>query len=524
MNLTILVPFEEFGEIQKQIVTLKTTNPAISYKKIIEEIRRNTSICLYDHDLSSCLFSSALGFKWDKATNKPGRRPYLCPKDLQELKNRATAMAREADGALDPAEFIDTAVDLKTSRISKATLFLWKIGCKKLALSIGSEETIEPTRPWVNDTVKEIGMQLKSPIYLDADRVNTGNLRKLISFYEQHEQLIENCPFQLMFGADETMLDTTLRGKLIVDLSDPHPILTRDALKLPHVTSMCCHTVSGVPLPPFIILPKLNKLPEELREFAASGQAWFASSQSGWMCRDLFLIWTIHFINWLSIYRTTLAETIRNARALLIVDGHSSRECPIALQLLRSNGVDVLVLPGHTTHITQMFDVCLASAVKSKYTKLLNKLLKESTITAENKTAKARYCSVRAFISAWHSVCTHDACMSAAKKTGFYPFNAHAIEESPFVRDIPVADEAQRRVTRLEIGGKVITSVDMINAIANMLGNCPQYVHLRVLPRAGLTYIDYVNEVCKTKLPNDCCFIGRIPPYKRKNGIIHTFE
>ena len=140
-------------------------------------------------------------------------------------------------------------------------------------------------------------MQLKSPIYLDADRVNTGNLRKLISFYEQHEQLIENCPFKLMFGADETMLDTTLRGKLIVDLSDPHPILNRDALKLPHVTSMCCHTVSGVPLPPFIILPKLNKLPEELREFAASGQAWFASSQSGWMCRDLFLIWTIHFIN-----------------------------------------------------------------------------------------------------------------------------------------------------------------------------------------------------------------------------------
>ena len=93
-----------------------------------------------------------------------------------------------------------------------------------------------------------------------------------------------------------------------------------------------------------------------------------------------------------------------------------------------------------------------------------------------------------------------------------------------WIQKYPVTDEAQRRVTRLEIGGNVITSVNMINVIAYMLRNCPQYVHLRVLPRAGLTYIDYVKEVCKIKLPNDRCFIGRIPHYKRKNGIIHTFD
>ena len=61
-------------------------------------------------------------------------------------------------------------------RILKAILFLWNFGYKKLARSIGSEETIEPARPWVNHIMKEMGMQLKSPIYIDTDRVNTGNL------------------------------------------------------------------------------------------------------------------------------------------------------------------------------------------------------------------------------------------------------------------------------------------------------------------------------------------------------------
>ena len=85
-----------------------------------------------------------------------------------------------------------------------------------------------------------MSMQSQTPLYLDYDRINKGSLRKLLNFYETNSQLIENCLNQLMFGADETMLDTTLRGKLIVDLTDSHSILNKDAFKLPHVTNMVC--------------------------------------------------------------------------------------------------------------------------------------------------------------------------------------------------------------------------------------------------------------------------------------------
>ena len=49
MDLTNLVLLEEFGDIQKQIVTLKATDPAISYKKIIEEIKKKHEYLLINN-------------------------------------------------------------------------------------------------------------------------------------------------------------------------------------------------------------------------------------------------------------------------------------------------------------------------------------------------------------------------------------------------------------------------------------------------------------------------------------------
>ena len=150
MNLVSLIPFDDYGDVQKTIITLKVNDPSKTYADIRREIKNTTGLVLYDHDLSSCMLNSALGFKWDKSTNKAGRRPYLCPKDVQELKERSEAIAHETNGALDPAAFINLAVDLKTTRISKATIFYGNPAVKKIAMSLKNEETVEPTRPWVN--------------------------------------------------------------------------------------------------------------------------------------------------------------------------------------------------------------------------------------------------------------------------------------------------------------------------------------------------------------------------------------
>ena len=69
------------------------------------------------------------------------------------------------------------------------------------------------------------------------------------------------------------------------------------------------------------------------------------------------------------MYKKAFPQTIRSEHALLIVDEHTGRECPLGLLLLRKARGDILILSGHTTHVAQMFDVVIASALKSKYSK-----------------------------------------------------------------------------------------------------------------------------------------------------------
>lgn len=166
-----------------------------------------------------------------------------------------------------------------------------------------------------------------------------------------------------ILGADETILSSLIKNKVI---TLPGNTCLRKEIDLPHILCMCAHTASGIALPLFIILPNsIQTLPDELCDFVANGQAWFGSSKSGWMSRDLFLVWVIHIIHWVSIYKTNFDKSIRNKRLLLIMDGHGSRECPLVLYLLKVSCIDVLILPAHTIHITQMFDVCFAHPLKS---------------------------------------------------------------------------------------------------------------------------------------------------------------
>ena len=70
-------------------------------------------------------------------------------------------------------------------------------------------------------------------------------------------------------------------------------------------------------------------------------------------------------------------------QGLLICDGHSSRENPLALQLLHSAKIRVIILPAHTTHVLQLFDVGLAAILKKRFTALLLEMLKKKEAYVE---------------------------------------------------------------------------------------------------------------------------------------------
>ena len=416
------------------------------------------------------------------------------------------------------------ARQLRINRLVKASNFLIKCDCIKILNSLIHEET-EPSRSWINTILEEVSLKFTKPIYVETVRADACSLiNRLINFYTTYADIIRRCPIELLFGMDETMINSKFKGKVLIP-DDNNDRIIRKMFKIPHITAVCCHTANGVKLPPMFILPDIQRLPNELLEFDESGRAWFASSPSGWMCRDIFFLWTIHFINWLSLYRQTLPATIRDQRALIILDGHSSRECPIALLLLRNAKVDVLVLPGHTTHVTQMFDVVLAAPLKTEYAKLLAKQLKINGIERGDKAqiAQKRRIAIYCFLSAWDRVCTLHHCTKAAAVCCYYPFKADAVASSIYVREFSEEEEQEynERIqarTRFDINAKIITQPDILEQIQQMVGKCLQLRHLCI--QQYPSYIDYCLHSCVRKLPNNCFFLGRLPPFVNKDGVI----
>lgn len=190
-------------------------------------------------------------------------------------------------------------------------------------------------------------------------------------FFAKFSTFIQSFHPALIFGVDETMIDPLPRQKVVVPkiiktyLHDSYPDIS-------HITGMMCHGVYGVSLSPFVILTKLQNIPSELEILCQTGQIHLTTTNSGYMTRDLFLIWFLHFINFIRVYRNTLSQNLRNRTILLISDGHTSRENPLALYLLMREKIHLLILPSHCTHILQMFDAVIASAFKQTYSKHFN--------------------------------------------------------------------------------------------------------------------------------------------------------
>ena len=128
-------------------------------------------------------------------------------------------------------------------------------------------------------------------------------------------------------------------------------------MRMPHLTTCVSITAAGQTFKPLIILPNKKKL-GDLEDFIPLAN--FATSSSGWMTKTIFTIWVIYFVAEIQLYRLSLPKDIRDDRILLIVDGHSSRINLDALIILYLFDIDCLILPGHSSHVLQLFVLTVA--------------------------------------------------------------------------------------------------------------------------------------------------------------------
>mgnify|MGYP002224296164 CR=1 FL=1 len=93
---------------------------------------------------------------------------------------------------------------------------------------------------------------------------------------------------------------------------------------------------------------------------APPGTIFAFNPESGYINKELFVVWLNHFIS------TVKPSPTR--RILLFLDGHTSHTKNVeALDLAREHGVIMLVLPAHTTHRLQPLDVAFFKHLSSYY-------------------------------------------------------------------------------------------------------------------------------------------------------------
>jgi hypothetical protein len=102
----------------------------------------------------------------------------------------------------------------------------------------------------------------------------------------------------------------------------------------------------------------------------------------------------------------SLPSDIADEPVLLLLDGHVSRRNVTALMIFYLFNVDILIIPGRTTHVLQPFDVSIAAPLKAEFKQQLqqeiNLLAAELTDGQRTKAEALRCHMVAAFLNAFH--------------------------------------------------------------------------------------------------------------------------
>ena len=410
---------------------------------------------------------TAYGYHWQPGASG-GSDPYLnyeCELRLLHLLEKSA----EENKCLRTCDVITIAHSIRLEMQESARTSLHARRCFNLESQIPIDAP-PPSRSWLNSFCNRHNLRLVDSQTMEKPRCLACEKSRIVEYFLKYLPLFNRDP-RLIFGADETDMAPSDNFKVVTD--SIHGGHTEEDDSITHISAMCCHSASGISVPPMILLSGLAALPKELHELSISQNnvAWFCSTPKGYMNESAFFIWALNFCHWLSGYRAAnLPDSIKRAEILLIMDGHGSRKCPEALNLFRFHNVCLLILPAHCTHLLQPFDVGLASSLKINFRRYL--FAEKRAINNEEMQTKAsriRLIMIRAFIRAWMATASPQICSRSFESVGIFPPSPFHVLKSPFISEkIEIPEENN------EINNKIITNPEIIEMLRqNMPANRP---------------------------------------------------
>lgn len=187
----------------------------------------------------------------------------------------------------------------------------------------------------------------------------------------------------------------------------------------------------------------------------------WAGQEEGWITEKIFHDWVVkvfipHVENRRKIWK------LPQKRALLWLDGHSSRGSPEALQALIDANIELATIPSHTSHILQPLDCGVNRAMKQNMRNRRG-LLKDGTAAGYRKGL------LEAADYGIHQAQYHATVSKAWKESCLWPWdpelklgNSEQVSQAAAAPTVP----SKRRLSSLS--GKVLTRQEVVEDLTKM--------------------------------------------------------
>ncbi|XP_069685882.1 uncharacterized protein [Periplaneta americana] len=265
-------------------------------------------------------------------------------------------------------------------------------------------------------------LSLRKSEGLSRARINGMTRDNVDQFYEQLKKLTIECNLEgrpeCLYNQDETGLPMNNKPPNVVAQKGSRDVVSLTNVERgENVTVMACVSATGAYIPPFVIF-KGKRMRAEFSDNMPAGTE-VCMTESGWVNEEAFGKWLKHF----NKHRTP-------GKVILILDGHHSHTSFATADLCEKYGIEVLLLPPHTTHALQPLDVCIFKPLKSYYNSHGTSWQHSNPNRAISKLS---FGSI--FKKAWDSAATVGNGVKGFEVTGIYPLNRTAIASHKFVSE-----------------------------------------------------------------------------------------
>ncbi|OWZ22806.1 Retroelement [Phytophthora megakarya] len=287
---------------------------------------------------------------------------------------------------------------------------------------------------------------------LDSARVNGVSNDEIFMFFAEFKDFLINHPIDAtcIYNCDETGIDPQGGAPVkVIGARGARNVSVRRGSNRENTSVLMAVSGAGVVVPPLFVIKGKHKTPSNLLHGAPGGSR-VTTSPNAFVTTDIFEEWVDHFV-----------ENIPPRRpVLLLLDNHKSH---VALPVRRkciANGIHLLSLPPHCTHIMQPLDAGCFRSFKSDW---------RGVVTRWNDSTKAknipRTFRARLIGEAMLSAFTPENIIASWKSTGIWPIDPKVVDRTIVSKDTrPVSQFARYEVTEdpLPIGklrGRAVRSL-----------------------------------------------------------------